>query len=121
VQPIQLPPRRRIVTQISLQEFTTKQDQKFLQALEDAKDAISAYDDLYKNPRTGEYIIDGDEAQVAADLVKALKGLTPTYALIAGDGSNVLAAGFNSLLDAQQWAGKHYPAGTDLGIARFSA
>lgn len=33
-----------------------------------AAEALAAYDALYKNPRTGEAIIDGDEAQVAADL-----------------------------------------------------
>ncbi len=33
-----------------------------------AAEALAAYDELYKNPRTGEHIIDGDEAQVAAGL-----------------------------------------------------
>lgn len=35
--------------------------------------ALAAYEELYKNPRTGEYIIDGDEAQVAADLAAAVR------------------------------------------------
>lgn len=38
-----------------------------------AAEALAAYDDLYKNPRTGEHIIDGDEAQVAADLAAVVR------------------------------------------------
>jgi len=40
-------------------------------------EALEAYDALYKSPITGEHIIDGDEAQVAADLaalVRAVQG-----------------------------------------------
>ena len=37
--------------------------------------ALAAYEELYKNPRTGEYIIDGDEAQVAADLAAIVRAL----------------------------------------------
>ena len=40
-----------------------------------AAEALAAYDALYKNPRTGEHIIDGDEAQVAADLAAAVRNL----------------------------------------------
>lgn len=41
-----------------------------------AAEALAAYDALYKNPRTGEAIIDGDEAQVAADLAAAVRNLS---------------------------------------------
>lgn len=41
--------------------------------MKSAAEALAAYDALYKNPRTGEHYIDGDEAQVAADLAAAVR------------------------------------------------
>lgn len=37
--------------------------------------ALAAYDDLYRSPETGKHIIDGDEAQVAADLAAVVRSL----------------------------------------------
>lgn len=38
-------------------------------------EALAAYDALYLNPTTGTHVIDGDEAQVAADLAAIVRAL----------------------------------------------
>jgi hypothetical protein len=45
------------------------------EARAEAERALANYDSLYRSPRTGEYIIDSDEAQVAADLAGVVRTL----------------------------------------------
>ena len=73
-----------------------------------AAEALAAYDALYKNPRTGEAIIDGDEAQVAADLAAIVRGIVRKEAATEAEVAAALKPGFVSAglvdLDAEDYA-----------------
>lgn len=77
---------------------------------EKAAAALAAYDALYKVPNEDRYIIDGDEAQVAADLAAALKEHLPVYCVVEtytegkrGFTERIVANHLESKAAAQQW------------------
>lgn len=77
-----------------------------------AAEALAAYESLYKNPHTGELIIDTDEAQVAADLADVVRSRLDADQRTEHD-RLVAERAWDEGFTRGFYAGQAYPDGTD--------